>query len=731
MSPARICACGVVWMAIGAALLSRPVFGASGNLCARISLAESNVAELLSAADCYQNQGNTAAAIPYLEALNRQLGERSDPREHVELDGRLASAYLQVGDHRRAYALLDEGIEHVQTVGQPWLAASLLNDLGRLYVAHDEPLHAIAAFDDALRLARPNDRALRASVGLNLARALIEQQVSGGLEGRLATAGRDIAVLRDKSLKSRYYLTLGTLYREAQIDLGMPAEWRARAYDAYMNALRLATSDSGPLQSFAFGYIGALYEDEGRLEPALNYTRKAALAAQRVSSAASLYQWQWQSGRILRAQGNAEEAIQAYRLASDTLANIRLDVAERSDRSFHRDVAPLYFELADLLLARTPMLASNEAVQQNLLDVRNTLEQLKVAEVEDYFEDQCAINEDRTKIEQFAGNAAIVYPVVLEDRVELLLSLPGGLTQYTTWIDQQTFNNTIRQLRLALEDPDSDEAYRPHAEKLYAWLITPLDAALAQAKTETLVLVPGGALRTVPLAVLHDGERFVIEKYAVATSPGLTLTGSGQGSGEPDMMLVNGLTQSVSGFPALPHVGAEIDNIAALYPAQVHRDAAFTAASIESELAEKPYNFVHIATHGQFHSDHRRSFLLTHDELITMDRLENILGLKQYVSQPVDLLFLSACQTAAGDDRAALGLAGIAVKSGAASVVASLWLINDESTAMLVSEFYQQLTDGDGNKAKALQNAQLALLQNEKYSHPNYWAPFLLVGNWL
>ena len=311
------------------------------------------------------------------------------------------------------------------------------------------------------------------------------------------------------------------------------------------------------------------------------------------------------------------------------------------------------------------------------------------------------------------------------------MSLPGGLTQFTTRIDQQTFNNTTRQLRLALEDPGRGDAYRPHAEKLYEWLVAPLDAALAQAKIDTLVLVPGGALRTVPLAVLHDGERFLIEKYAVATSPGLTLTGSGKGRGEPGTILVNGLTESVSGFPALPHVATEMDNIAALYPAQVNRDAAFTVNSIESELAEKPYNFVHIATHGQFHSDHRRSFLLTHDELITMDRLETILGLRKYVSQPIDLLFLSACQTAAGDERAALGLAGVAVKSGAASVVASLWLISDESTAMLVSEFYQQLRNSDGSKAKALQKAQLALMQDELYSHPNYWAPFLLVGNWL
>lgn len=732
MSPVRICACGVIWMLVGAAILSRPVLGAPTGICASHSLDESNFPELLRVADCYRNQGDVAGELPYLEAMSRQMGEHADRRERVELNSRLAAAYLQTGDYRRAYSLLDEGIQHVRTLQQPDLAAPLLNNLGRIYTAQDAPLFAVAAFDDALRLAKPNDRSLRASAGMNLARALIENAVAGGLEGHLASAQHDIALLGDAPLKSRYYLTLGTLYREALVHLGMPAKWRVRAYDAYTTALKLATGASNPLlQSYALGYIGALYEDEERWEPALRYTRKAALVAQRTGSGTSLYQWHWQAGRILSAQGKPEEALLAYRLATGVLANIRLHVAGRSDRSFQRDVAPLYFELAELLLARTPMLTSSEAVRSNLLDVRNTLEQLKVAEIEDYFEDQCAINEDRSQLEQFAEDAAIIYPVLLEDRIELLLSLPGGLTQYTTRINRQAFNNTVRELRLALEDPGSNDAYRPFAEKLYEWLIVPLEAALTQAKIDTLVLVPGGALRTVPLAALHDGERFLIEKYAVATSPGLTLTGSGGGGGEPGTILVYGLTQSVSGFPALPHVAAEIDGIAAVYPAQVNRDAAFTATGVEAELAEKPYSFVHIATHGQFHADHRRSFLLTHDGLITMDRMQNILGLRQYISQPVDLLFLSACQTAAGDEQAALGLAGVAVQSGAASVVASLWLINDESTAMLVSKFYQHLKSDNGTKAKALQDAQLALLRDPRYSHPNYWAPFLLVGNWL
>lgn len=97
----------------------------------------------------------------------------------------------------------------------------------------------------------------------------------------------------------------------------------------------------------------------------------------------------------------------------------------------------------------------------------------------------------------------------------------------------------------------------------------------------------------------------------------------------------------------------------------------------------------------------------------------------------MELLTLSACQTAAGDDRAALGLAGVAVKAGARSALATLWFINDQATALLITEFYHQLRDPDLSKAKALQRAQLILLNDRRYQHPGYWSPFLLIGNWL
>ena len=156
-------------------------------------------------------------------------------------------------------------------------------------------------------------------------------------------------------------------------------------------------------------------------------------------------------------------------------------------------------------------------------------------------------------------------------------------------------------------------------------------------------------------------------------------------------VLVNGLIEPTQGFAGLPFVAEELRSIERSFPARVYTDEEFVTATLEREIVAGGYSIVHMATHAQFEADYRRSFLLAHDDVITMDRLEDVMGSQRFTDRPVDLLVLSACQTAAGDERAALGLAGVAVKAGARSALASLWAVNDESTARLVGEFYRRL----------------------------------------
>ena len=244
------------------------------------------------------------------------------------------------------------------------------------------------------------------------------------------------------------------------------------------------------------------------------------------------------------------------------------------------------------------------------------------------------------------------------------------------------------------------------------------------------MIVPDGPLRTIPLAALHDGRDFLIRRYAMATTPGLTLTDLRPASRQPMPPLLAGLTEAVQGFPPLTYVGEELAAIHAIYGGRMLKNEAFRLAQLQQTLRETPYPIVHIASHGQFASDVDHTFLLTFDDKLTLNRLERLMALSQYRDQPVELLTLSACQTAAGDDRAALGLAGVAVKAGARSVLATLWFINDQASAVLITAFYRHLQQPDRSKAAALQQAQIELLADRRYQHPGYWAPFLLIGNW-
>jgi len=169
-----------------------------------------------------------------------------------------------------------------------------------------------------------------------------------------------------------------------------------------------------------------------------------------------------------------------------------------------------------------------------------------------------------------------------------------------------------------------------------------------------------------------------------------------------------------------------------MYMGRLLMNEAFVYPSVKQELENTSYSIIHIASHGQFDKDPEKTFVLTHNGKLTLDSLEELMALSNFRQEPVELLSLSACQTAVGDDRAALGLAGIAVKSGARSALASLWFINDKAASMLLVDFYKRLLDSDTiTKAQALQKAQINLLEQDAYQHPTYWAPFLLIGNWL
>jgi CHAT domain-containing protein len=314
--------------------------------------------------------------------------------------------------------------------------------------------------------------------------------------------------------------------------------------------------------------------------------------------------------------------------------------------------------------------------------------------------------------------------------VELLLNTRDGWTSQATTVSVSRFNEEARAFRNHLQQRSSEE-YLGSGQQLYAWLIKPIEQQLKAADVHTLVFVPDGVLRSIPMAALHDGKEFLIQKYAIATTPGIDLTDFRPIDRTQVRMLALGLSEGVQGFPPLPNVKPEIEAVKGFYGGKALLDRQFLVPAVETEMQGQEYNVVHIASHGLVGNDARDSFLLAYDGKITMDRLSQMIGVYQFRKSALELLTLSACETAVGDDRAALGLAGVAVKSGARSALASLWFIDDEATSLLVTEFYQQLQNPTISKAKALQQAQLKIASDPLRQHPSFWAPFLLINNWL
>jgi len=182
----------------------------------------------------------------------------------------------------------------------------------------------------------------------------------------------------------------------------------------------------------------------------------------------------------------------------------------------------------------------------------------------------------------------------------------------------------------------------------------------------------------------------------------------------------------------LTYVPGELRSIDQSYASETLLNENFTLEELQQKLADEQFSIVHIASHGQFDRDVHKTFVLTYDKKLTLNDLEVLIRPSQYRGRPVELLVLSACQTASGDDRAALGLAGVAIKAGARSALASLWFVNDQSTSALITEFYNQLRQSPPiSKAQALRAAQIKLLSDRRYRHPCYWSPYLIIGNWL
>lgn len=575
------------------------------------------------------------------------------------------------------------------------------------------------------------------------------------------------------------------LIHAGSLAAGTGDEGSRLAFEAIEEGRQLAQkAGDARLLGEAYDGLAELYERSHRIDEATRLAEQGLLHAQGADAHDLLMRLEWRLGRLFEAQGDNTLALAALQRAVRHIEAIRADIPIRYQNgrsSFRETLEPIYLALANLLL-RESRLAPADARPALLRQARGTVELIKQTELEDYFRDRCTIASAQTAtVGVPAPSTAIYYPIILPDRLEILIENDHTIEQRTVPVSSAQLQATIANFIAALR---SGGPYRADAERLYRWMVAPIEDVLREQHIQTLVTVPDGTLRLVPMAALHDGNGFLAERLTITTMPGLSIASVARGAEAAPRVLLAGLSEpgpvvarlpealttqmpataagplsrlapppqglrSLTGAAqsvatpfdesadernrklrsalALPGVKLELRQIGDVVQSEALLDQSFTLNGLRRKLAESDFSIVHIASHGQFGDSTENTFIMTYDELLTLDGLQTMMKDRR---KPVDLITLSACQTAEGDDRAPLGFAGVALKARARSALGSLWPVSDEVTQMMMSSFYRKLARGGASKAEALRAAQSTLIAGGEFEHPFHWAPFILVGDW-
>ena len=359
---------------------------------------------------------------------------------------------------------------------------------------------------------------------------------------------------------------------------------------------------------------------------------------------------------------------------------------------------------------------------------------------------------------QTGKKPAIIYVLSRPEQLDLIVVPPSGIPIHKSIpaAKGKTLMQVAANLRAELLSPSkiNSQRYLPPSQQLYQWIIAPLEADLKAQGIDTLVFTMDAGLRTLPLAALHDGSQFLVEKYSIGLVPSVNLTDTNYESVKDAEVLAMGASQFTNNKPLLA-VPAELNAIASEWKGESFLNQTFTLNNLRSQRRAQAYRIIHLATHGEFKPGvPSNSYIELSDTRLTLDRVRE-LGWNQ--PPKVELLVLSACKTAVGDEGVELGFAGLAVQAGVKSVLASLWYVSDQGTLGLMAEFYHHLKVAP-IKAEALRQAQIAMIKgqvriengrlilsnlnkelelppelaklgNENLSHPYYWSAFTMIGS--
>lgn len=753
-------------------------------------------------------QGHYYDAESTLKQAAQRAAEQQDAYSQILIQGLQGNLALQTRQIEQAQDIVQQALTAIGN--RPWyeLKAHLGLNLAKVYLQQGQLENAETAINYAQADAQRAGSPLQRVSGYLLLVGVAHKRQQPDKVWRHLQQAQQLLLQQESAAETvRLWLNLG-YQAKARWPEQPSTDYLRLAYSALTQARQLARQHSQHYSEvLAMNYLAELYETKGRQQEALQLNLQAIYQAQQYQYHDVLIDLEWRLGRLYQQQQKLVPAIEAYRRAVSHIETIRIDIPvtyKDGRSSFRETLAPVYTGLSDLLL-RQAQRVSPEQQQAILIEARDTIETFKRSELQDFFQSRCELASRPVTLERNNTGTAAVYPILLPDRLEILIYSSNGLKQFVTPITSaEEIDRTARDYAALLRSQAETAELQSYARKFYDWIIRPAAGYLTANNVETLLYIPDGVLRLLPLASLYDGQQYLIENYAIATLPGMILTEAPAADAGQLQMFFVGLSQPgdvVKDLPAsllselvgflstdasgnrsmpersqktrdigryrsrtltsdsainrgedqqrlrsilqnpdivsglqdmlsLPGVEEEIAQLAALNPSTQLINEEFSLDRFVESIEQKPYRVIHVASHGFFGDNAEDSFIMTHDRILNINKLEDLFVSEVFRQQPPDLVTFSACQTAEGNDRSPLGMSGVALKANVQTVLGSLWPIADEATVVFMNDFYQALQQPGLSKAKALQQAQTKLLHKDRYNSPAIWSPYILIGNW-
>ncbi|MEO1397066.1 MAG: CHAT domain-containing protein [Cyanobacteria bacterium J06634_5] len=754
-------------------------------------------------ATAYLSQGNYAQALTSFEQNLETVRGVGDRTLEAQILLNIGTVYLTQGSYTDAVDYLNQGLELGREIESPVVETLALTNLGSTYLAQKNYVQGISYLEQSLEISQSaGDRANEAITLSSIGTAyFLQENYSQALETLLL--GLKIAQeVGNRSIETVTLNAIGTAYRSQ----GQYAEALSYYQQSLSNAREL---DDLASEAEVLSGLGELFEAQGQSTLSIAFFKQAVSTYEQIRSenqglsqslkdsyTAAIEERYRRLADLLLQQDRVLEAQQVLDLLKiqeldDYLRGVRgtesaLSILspERSILERHNELVTSTVNLGQELAELQETDESKRSEQQNqridsILDLQEEITQefldfSRSKEIQEFVAALVpAIRNAAIQLESFnliqkdlpSLNAALIYPLILDDRLEVVALLPDTppLRRTVEGLSKADLNQTILDLRQALDSPRQNPL--PAAQQLYSWLIEPIEAELAQAGIDSLLYAPDGQLRYIPLAALHDGERWLIERFGINNITAQSLSNYDDAPTARPRVLAGAFADTTTShavevdgelrnFSGLPFAGVELDNLQNTQPdIKTFLDEDFSLRAVKRIMNE--YEVLHFATHAAFvNSKPEDSFILFGN-----GDSPNVLDIGSWNLSNVDLVVLSACETGLdgfGNGAEILGMGYQFQLSGAGAVMASLWGVSDRGTQDLMTRFYDHLSENQP-KAKALQQAQIDLINStdaeiesalrgglapanstttlpddlKGLRHPHYWAPFILIGNGL